>query len=281
MSRARRSGARTAPRPPAPAPARAPSACALGLGQPDVGTPEQHQAACHRFAVTDQDEHDQLGTRMRPHWPQVAASSGGRAKDLLDLPTTARDGSRRSGCPPAAPHPCPSAGPAASRSGPPVRSAAPLPPPLRDPDRLGQGGVDFHPALCHLAPEFGRLRLERVHLLAQRGQLGVDRVLAPSIATSSSSSSSARRSVRWRTSSFMAWRSRPDELVAAYIRFSMPLRRSLMLPICSSEILLRPGQHAAPRRLRRPAPLRARPAGVRGRRGPTTRRARRAGAGAA
>ena len=57
-----------------------------------------------------------------------------------------------------------------------------------------------------------------------------------SMMTSSCSSSAARRSVRCRTSSFIAWRSRPDELDVAYIRFSTTSRRSVICVICVSSM---------------------------------------------
>ena len=76
-----------------------------------------------------------------------------------------------------------------------------------------------------------------------------------SMATSSSSSSSARRSVRCRTSSFMACRSRPEELVAAYIRFSMTLPPLADDGDLLLEVLLGGGEHAAARRGVRPLGL--------------------------
>ena len=83
------------------------------------------------------------------------------------------------------------------------------------PGGRGDGGIDLEAFLLDLFPQFLRLHFERSHPLTQRGKLGVDRIQLRASMTSSCSSSWARRSVRCLTSSFIACRSRADELVAA------------------------------------------------------------------
>ena len=52
-----------------------------GVSQLGVGPAEQQALRVgHRLTVTHQDQHDQAGTRMRPHCSQVATSPGGRAR---------------------------------------------------------------------------------------------------------------------------------------------------------------------------------------------------------
>ena len=69
----------------------------LGLGATRVGQlgvgPAEQQAlrVGHRLTVAHQDQHDQVGTRMRPHCSQVATSPGGRARIFS---TSTEDSSR-------------------------------------------------------------------------------------------------------------------------------------------------------------------------------------------
>ena len=58
----------------------------LGLGPADVGQlgigPAEQEAlrVGHRLTVAYEDQHDQAGTRMRPHCSQLATSPAGRAR---------------------------------------------------------------------------------------------------------------------------------------------------------------------------------------------------------
>ena len=223
----------------------------------------------------------QAGTRMRPHCSQVATSPGGRARIFS---TSTEDSSRwhpsqrlpdearRAGALEARPQRLVAVGQRGGKLG-----------------RLG-GRVARRPrpaaasiSACscrHLGPQLLR-PAPPAGCSARAGRPARRRSGSwSSMATSSSSSSSARRSVRWRTSSFMACRSRPDELgrgVHPLLDDGPPLGDAGDLLL---EVLLGGRQCGPARRCVRPLGRAARPAPPRPRPAPTSRAARRAGAAA-